>query len=74
MPPLLDRAALLLRLAEDLERSRDQSVREVHAEVGDEIGARLRLVADGDVRVARWAASREQPLFERAFGRALDVG
>jgi exopolyphosphatase / guanosine-5'-triphosphate,3'-diphosphate pyrophosphatase len=70
---VLDRAALLLRLAEDLERSRDQSVSEVHADVGDEI-VRLRLVTNGDVRVARWAASREQALFERAFGRALDVG
>jgi exopolyphosphatase/guanosine-5'-triphosphate,3'-diphosphate pyrophosphatase len=70
---LLDRAALLLRLAEDLERSRDQSVREVRADVdGDTV--RLELVADGDVRVARWAASREQALFERAFGRALDLG
>jgi len=70
---LLDRAALLLRLAEDLERSRDQSVRSAHAEVEDG-EVRLQLVADGDVRVARWAASREQQLFERAFDRTLDVG
>lgn len=70
---VLDRAALLLRLAEDLERSRDQSVREVHAELEDG-SVRLRLVADGDVRVARWAASREAALFERAFGRTLDIG
>jgi hypothetical protein len=26
------------------------------------------------VRVARWAASREVDLFDRAFGRALEVG
>jgi hypothetical protein len=30
-------------------------------------------VSDGDVRVARWAAGREGDLFERAFGRGLEV-
>ena len=69
---LLDRCATLLRLAEDLERSRDQLVREARTEVAD--GAvRLRLVADGDVRVPLWAAAREQELFERAFDRRLEV-
>jgi exopolyphosphatase/guanosine-5'-triphosphate,3'-diphosphate pyrophosphatase len=69
---LLDRCATLLRLAEDLERSRDQTVREARAHVGD--GAvRLELVSGGDVRVPRWAASRESDLFERAFGRRLEV-
>jgi exopolyphosphatase/guanosine-5'-triphosphate,3'-diphosphate pyrophosphatase len=70
---LLDRGAVLLRLAEDLERSRDQIVREAHAGVGD-THVELRLVADGDIRVPRWAASRENELFERAFGRGLVVG
>ena len=71
---LLVRCSALLRLAEDLERSRDQDVREAHAHVDGDGGAvRLDLVADGDARVARWAASREVELFERAFGRTLDV-
>jgi len=68
----LARMALHLRLAEDLERSRDQLVREARAQVADGV-VRLDLVADGDTRVSRWAASREVELFERAFGRRLEV-
>ena len=69
---LLDRCAVLLRLGEDLERSRDQIVREARAQVGDDV-VRLELVADGDATVPRWAASREVELFDRAFGRRLVV-
>ena len=69
---ILDRCALLLRLAEDLERSRDQLVREVHVRCDDgSVG--LELHANGDVRVARWAASRETELFRRAFVRDLEI-
>ncbi|MDP9400158.1 MAG: Ppx/GppA family phosphatase [Actinomycetota bacterium] len=68
----LDRLATLLRLAEDLERPRDQSVRAAHVAVHD--GAvRLDLEAVGEVGVARWAAERETELFRRAFGRRLRV-
>jgi exopolyphosphatase/guanosine-5'-triphosphate,3'-diphosphate pyrophosphatase len=71
---LLTRCSVLLRLAEDLERSRDQDVREAHVSVdGEDSAVRLDLVADGEARVARWAASREVDLFERAFGRRLEV-
>jgi exopolyphosphatase/guanosine-5'-triphosphate,3'-diphosphate pyrophosphatase len=70
---VLDRCALLLRLAEDLERSRDQIVRAVHVHLEGEDGVRLDLQADDDVRVARWAASRETELFRRAYGRALTI-
>jgi exopolyphosphatase/guanosine-5'-triphosphate,3'-diphosphate pyrophosphatase len=69
----LDRLAVLLRLAEDLERSRDQSVREAHLEE-DGDGLRLVLVADGDVAVPRWAAAREVDVFAKAFDRRLVVG
>jgi exopolyphosphatase/guanosine-5'-triphosphate,3'-diphosphate pyrophosphatase len=69
---VLDRCAVLLRLAEDLERSRDQLVHEAHVSVGDETAA-LTLEAGGDVRVARWAASREVELFRRAYGRELAI-
>lgn len=68
----LDRMAALLRLAEDLERSRDQSVREAHIRVDGE-AARLTLVSDDDTAVPRWAAKREVELFSRAFGRTLVV-
>jgi exopolyphosphatase/guanosine-5'-triphosphate,3'-diphosphate pyrophosphatase len=67
------RCSVLLRLAEALERSRDGDVREAHVAVDDGAAVRLDLVTDGAARVARWAASREVELFERAFGRALDV-
>jgi exopolyphosphatase/guanosine-5'-triphosphate,3'-diphosphate pyrophosphatase len=69
----LDRCATLLRLAEDLERSRDQLVREAHV-VTSNGAVRLELVAEGDVSVARWAAGREVDLFARAFDRRLVVG
>ncbi|MEA2297953.1 MAG: exopolyphosphatase / guanosine-5-triphosphate,3-diphosphate pyrophosphatase, partial [Solirubrobacteraceae bacterium] len=68
----LHRLAALLRLAEDLERSRDQSVREAHIRVrGDD--AELRIIAAGDLAVPRWAAQRETAVFERAFGARLTV-
>jgi exopolyphosphatase/guanosine-5'-triphosphate,3'-diphosphate pyrophosphatase len=71
---ILDRCALFLRLAEDLERSRDQLVAEVAVHVNGDDEVRLALHAAGDVRVARWAASREVELFRRALGRGMSVG
>jgi exopolyphosphatase/guanosine-5'-triphosphate,3'-diphosphate pyrophosphatase len=90
---MLDRCAVLLRLAEDLERSRDQLVRgtrftltgEPAAASGGESGhpgngvrngageIELRLIADGESAVPRWAAGRERELFARAFHRELSV-
>jgi exopolyphosphatase/guanosine-5'-triphosphate,3'-diphosphate pyrophosphatase len=84
----LDRCAVLLRLAEDLERSRDQLVRatrftltngpggEAPAESNANGGGgeiELRLIADGESSVPRWAARRESELFARAFHRELLV-
>jgi exopolyphosphatase/guanosine-5'-triphosphate,3'-diphosphate pyrophosphatase len=69
---LLARISTLLRLAEDLERPRDQLVREVHADVSDGRIA-LRLVTEGDASVSRWAAAREGELFATAFGHELVV-
>ena len=68
----LDRCATLLRLAEDLERARDQLVRRTSMELsnGD---VQLRLIADGESAVPRWAAGRERDLFARAFHRGLSV-
>src|ERR671933_155207 len=69
---LLTRCAAVLRVAEQLERSRDQSVRATHLEVRDG-ELELQLEAEGDVRVARWAAEKQRDVFERAFGRGLVV-
>ena len=71
---ILERGATLLRLAEELERSRDQLVRAAHVDVDGGGQACLTLEAAGDVSVARWAAERECDLFERAFGRPLAIG
>jgi exopolyphosphatase / guanosine-5'-triphosphate,3'-diphosphate pyrophosphatase len=68
----LDRMATLLRLAEDLERSRDQLVRDARVAISDGT-VRLELDSAGDDRVSRWAAGRETELFARAFGRQLAV-
>ena len=69
---LLARCAALIRVGEQLERSRDQVVRAAHVGVDDGHVA-LSLEADEDVTVACWAAQRQSDLFERAFGRELGV-
>ncbi len=69
----LDRCAALLRLAEDLERSRDQLVRGTRISLHDDDRVELQLIADGEAVVPRWAANRERELFARAFHRELAV-
>lgn len=69
---LLLRCATTLRLAEQLDRSRDQSVRHARMEV-DDSAVDLRLEAAGDVSLARWATERQSELFRRSFGRNLVV-
>jgi exopolyphosphatase/guanosine-5'-triphosphate,3'-diphosphate pyrophosphatase len=69
---LLARGAALIRVGEQLERSRDQVVRAAHVGV-DDGHVELVLEADEDVTVACWAAQRQSDLFERAFGRELGV-
>ena len=68
----LVRCAALIRLGEMFERSRDQSVRAARVEVEDG-RVEIRLEADEDVSVARWAAERQSELFERAFGKELTL-
>ena len=68
----LDRLAALLRLAEDLERSRDQLVRGTSVELSNGT-VELRLDVDGESAVPRWAAGRERELFARAFHRDLEL-
>jgi exopolyphosphatase / guanosine-5'-triphosphate,3'-diphosphate pyrophosphatase len=69
---MLLRLSTLLRLAEDLERPRDQVVRAVDVRVSDDRVA-LHLVTEGDASVPRWAAARETELFDAAFGRELSL-
>ena len=68
----LARLAGILRIAEQLERSRDQSVRMLSVERRDgkvAIGAH----ADGDPSVALWGAGREAGLLADALGAELDL-
>jgi exopolyphosphatase/guanosine-5'-triphosphate,3'-diphosphate pyrophosphatase len=69
---MLARCSAGLRLAEQLERPRDQTVHGTELAVHDGT-VELRLQADEDVTVSRWAAARQADMFERAFGRELSV-
>jgi len=69
---LLARCAAVLRLAEQLERARDQTVR--HARVVVQDGqVELRLQSKADATISRWGAQRQADLFRRAFGKELLV-
>ena len=71
---LVLRGAALLRIAEQLERNRDQVVRAARLTRPDGKGdVELELDAVGDDTVARWGAERQGELFERAFGAPLRV-
>jgi exopolyphosphatase/guanosine-5'-triphosphate,3'-diphosphate pyrophosphatase len=72
---MLDRCALLLRLAEHLERGRDQSVAHVRLR-GDGDGVGLHLDADGDLTLPRWSVERygDDEAFRRVFRRPLLIG
>jgi exopolyphosphatase/guanosine-5'-triphosphate,3'-diphosphate pyrophosphatase len=69
---LLQRCSALLRLAEQLERSRDQLVYETRVDVQDGT-VKLELVTGGDASVARWGVLRQADLFESAFGKRLEI-
>jgi exopolyphosphatase/guanosine-5'-triphosphate,3'-diphosphate pyrophosphatase len=72
---MLDRCAVLLRLAEHLERGRDQSVREARLRT-DGGGVGLHLQAAGDLTLPRWSVERygDDEAFERVFRRPLLIG
>ena len=72
---LLDRCAVILRLAEHLERGRDQSVSEAHLDTNGD-GVDLHLKAGGDLTLPRWSVERygDGEAFERVFNRRLLIG
>jgi exopolyphosphatase/guanosine-5'-triphosphate,3'-diphosphate pyrophosphatase len=71
---LLERCAILLRLAEHLERGRDQSVTAVRL-LADPDEVALHLQAAGDLTLPRWSLERygDDEAFRRVFGRSLVV-
>ncbi len=72
---LLDRCAVILRLAEHLERGRDQSVSEARLRANGR-GVDLHLEAAGDLTLPRWSVERygDGEVFQRVFGRRLLIG
>ncbi len=73
---LLDRCSVILRLAEHLERGRDQSVSEARLRANGH-GVDLHLeAAGGDLILPRWSVERygDGEAFERVFGRRLLIG
>jgi exopolyphosphatase/guanosine-5'-triphosphate,3'-diphosphate pyrophosphatase len=72
---LLDRCAVILRMAEHLERGRDQSVSAVELR-GNGDGVDLHLQAAGDLTLPRWSVERygDGEAFERVFDRRLLIG
>src|SRR5204863_2847552 len=73
---LLERCSVILRLAEQLERGRDQSVREARLRANGH-GVDLHLDAEGEnLILPRWSVERygDDEAFERVFGRRLLIG
>jgi exopolyphosphatase/guanosine-5'-triphosphate,3'-diphosphate pyrophosphatase len=73
---LVERCSVIVRLAEHLERGRDQSVKRVRLWVNGD-GVDLHLEADGaELVLPRWSIERhgDSEAFERAFGRRLLIG
>jgi exopolyphosphatase/guanosine-5'-triphosphate,3'-diphosphate pyrophosphatase len=69
---MLNRLAAAVRIAEQLERARNQAVHACDVLVEDGL-VQLRLHAEEDVMVARWATERQGDVFRKAFGRQLAV-
>jgi exopolyphosphatase/guanosine-5'-triphosphate,3'-diphosphate pyrophosphatase len=64
--------AAILRVADGLDRGRRGVVRDVSAQITDNLVI-LRLRADGDAELELWAARRRRDLFEKVFDRELEV-
>lgn len=62
----------LLRLAEQIDRSRDGVAREVKLTTGSD-WAQLELRVRGDGQVALWSVERHRDIFQQAFGLQLEV-
>ena len=73
---LLERCSVILRLAEHLERGRDQSVSQARLRANGQ-GVDLHLEAAGESLILpRWSVERygDDEAFERVFGRRLLIG
>jgi exopolyphosphatase/guanosine-5'-triphosphate,3'-diphosphate pyrophosphatase len=62
----------LLRVADGLDRGRRGVVEELSATAGTDLVV-LRIVATGDAELELWGARRRRELFEKVFGRELEL-
>ena len=69
---LLLRLTCCLRLAEYLERGRARRVKDVDVRIGKK-KVTMQLIAEQHPGVEVYEAQKQAPLFERAFGRKLEV-
>jgi exopolyphosphatase/guanosine-5'-triphosphate,3'-diphosphate pyrophosphatase len=65
------RLAALLRLAEYLERSKSQVIQSLQVEMNDPIRIVTRSIGDATVEI--WDANRRAGLFQKAFGKAIEI-
>ena len=68
----LRKLVALLRVADGLDRSRMQAVTSIDVRVGPSL-VLLRLASDRDVELEQWGARRKRELFEKVFGRELEI-
>ena len=61
-----------LRLAEQLDRSRDGVVHEVRVHIGGQF-AQLELLVGGDGVVAEWSVLRHADIFTKAFNKQMEI-
>ncbi len=68
----LRKLTAILRVADGLDRSRNQAVTDVDVQVAPEL-VLVRTRARDDVELEHWGARRKRELFERVFGRELEI-
>jgi exopolyphosphatase/guanosine-5'-triphosphate,3'-diphosphate pyrophosphatase len=68
----LRKLTAILRIADGLDRSRSGAVDSIDARVGPSLVV-VRLQANTDVELELWGARRKRELFEKVFGRDLEV-
>jgi exopolyphosphatase / guanosine-5'-triphosphate,3'-diphosphate pyrophosphatase len=68
----LRKLAALLRIADGLDRSRSQSVDSIDVRVGPSL-VMIRLSSDRDTELEQWGTRRKRDLFEKVFGRELEL-
>lgn len=68
---LVRRGGAVLRLAEQIDRSRTEDVSDLVCRLTDDGALEIGLVCDGDPTLALWSGEREADMVERAFGRPL---